>query len=95
MSLCHKLERNWVFATNSDILIPISLEPNDVDLWYCKDIGIRQFAFVAKTQFLSNSKSLKPDGINFWYFKLRLFDLTKFIVWNIIGIRKLEFVEKN
>ena len=24
-----------------------------------------------------------PDGVNLWYFKLRLFDLTEFIVWNI------------
>ena len=28
--------------------------------------------------------SLEPDGvINLWYFKLRLFDLTDFILWNI------------
>ena len=41
---------NWVFATNSDILIPISLQ---------------------------------LDGVNRWYFKLRIFDLMEFIVWNI------------
>ena len=28
--------RNWVFATNSDFLIPISLKPNVVNLWYFK-----------------------------------------------------------
>ena len=40
-------EINWVFETNSDFLIHISLQ---------------------------------PDGINLLYFKLRLFDLTDFIV---------------
>ena len=43
-------KRNWVFATNSNFLIPISRQ---------------------------------PDGGNPWYFKLRLFDLTEFIFWNI------------
>ena len=45
--------------------------------------------------------SLQPDGVNLWYFKLRLFDQKWFIVWNSptlkckdIGIRKLEFVTK-
>ena len=65
-------ERNWVFATNSNFLIPISLQ---------------------------------SDGVNLYYFKLRLSDITEFIVWNIylrystmgykdIGIRKSEFVAK-
>ena len=31
------------------------------------------------------------DGVNFWYFKLRLFDVTEFIVWKI---GKSEFVAK-
>ena len=31
-----KSERNWVFATNSDFIITISLEPNVVDLRYFK-----------------------------------------------------------
>ena len=31
-----QLERNWVFATNSDFLITISLEPNVVDSRYFK-----------------------------------------------------------
>ena len=29
-------ERNWVFATNSDFKIPISLKPNVVDRRYFK-----------------------------------------------------------
>ena len=28
--------RNWVFATNSNFLIPISIEPDVVDFWYFK-----------------------------------------------------------
>ncbi len=43
-------QRNWVFATKSNILKPISLQ---------------------------------PDGVNLWHFKLRLFDITEVIVWNI------------
>ena len=31
-----KCQRNWLFATNSDFLIPISFEPNAVNLWYFK-----------------------------------------------------------
>ena len=30
------IQRNWLFATNSDFLIPISLEANVVNLWYFK-----------------------------------------------------------
>ena len=29
-------QRNWVFATNCDFIIPISLDSNVVDLWYFK-----------------------------------------------------------
>ena len=31
------------------------------------------------------------DGVNFWYFKLKLFDVTEFIVWKI---GKSEFIAK-
>ena len=30
--------------------------------------------------------SLQLDEVNLWYFKLRLFDSTEFIVWNIKGL---------
>ena len=33
---CEWTERNWIFATNSDFLITISLKPNVVDLRYFK-----------------------------------------------------------
>ena len=45
------------------------------------------------------SISVQPNGINIWYFKSKLFDLTKFLVWKTsfttygfkdIVIRKLE-----
>ena len=29
-------EKNWVFATSSNVLIPISLQPDLVNLWYFK-----------------------------------------------------------
>ena len=29
-------ERNWVFATNSDLTIAISLQPDVLNLWYFK-----------------------------------------------------------
>ena len=34
--LSEKIQRSWFFATNSDFLIPISLKPNVVNLWYFK-----------------------------------------------------------
>ena len=43
---------------------------------------------------------MQPDGVDLWYFKLRIYDLPELIVWNIkglgkvIGIRKSEFVAK-
>ena len=30
--------------------------------------------------------SFQPDGVNLWYFKLKLFDLTKLSVWNTKGL---------
>ena len=63
------IKRNWVFATNSVFVNPISLQPN---------------------------------GVSLWYFKLTLFDLIAFIVWNIKDLRhwvamvlKLEVCGKN
>ena len=36
--LCSKLnlQRNWVFTTNSNFLIPISFQPDVITLWYFK-----------------------------------------------------------
>ena len=64
-----QLQRHWVFATNSDFLIPISLKTNVVDLRYyklrktpsdCTVIGISQFEFAAKIQFLCCCKNSVP-----------------------------------
>ena len=67
-------QRNWVCVTISFILILISFHPNNIhsvtlknlSLKYqsstpsgCKDIGIRKFEFVAKTQFLLSGKFLR------------------------------------
>ena len=42
----------------------------------------RNWVFATKSNFLKQI-SLKPENVNLWYFKLRSFDLTKSIVWNI------------
>ena len=36
IELLPQIQRNWVFATNSEFIMPISLEPNVVNLWYLK-----------------------------------------------------------
>ena len=40
-------ENNWVFATNSEFIIPISLEPNVANLWYFKLILFYLAEFIA------------------------------------------------
>ena len=54
-----KNKRNWVFATNSSFLIPISLQPDAVHLSYFKlssvdpkDVIVGNILCVAKAQFL-------------------------------------------
>ena len=42
----------------------------------------RNWVFVTNSKF-QISISLKPIDVNFWYFKLRLFDMTEFIIGNI------------
>jgi len=65
---------------------------------YCK--MKRNWVLVLNSNFLI-SIFLQPNGVNLWYFKLRLFELGEFLVWNIynpitlgckdLGIRKWEF----
>ena len=61
--------------------------------------------FLPQTKNFLMPKTLQPDDVNFWYFKLRLFDLTEFTVWKInqwcttwgckdIGSRKSEIAAK-
>ena len=55
-----------------------------------------------QTQFFLISISVLPDGINLFYFKLTLFDLTKELKYQrseisgnkVLGIRKSDFVGK-
>ena len=44
----------------------------------------KELVFATSSNFLI-SISLESDGVNLWYFKLRLIDLTEFIVWNLIA----------
>ena len=37
---------------------------------------------------------LNPGGVNLWYFKLCLVDLTKFLVWNIWAITESGWKDK-
>ena len=97
-------QKSWVFATNSDFLISISLQPNAVDLRYFKLLilinkitkvwNIKGFhhkvAKILESEYFSlwqklNSFSIfisyQPDGVYLWYFKLRLFESSDFIVW--------------
>ena len=46
--VCAKIcQRKWVFVTNSNALIPISLQSDDVNLWYFKLrlFGLTEFIF--------------------------------------------------
>ena len=47
-----KIERNQVFVTNSDILVPLSLQPDNVNLWYL------EFKFV-KSNWIYSLKCLR------------------------------------
>jgi hypothetical protein len=35
-AFCKEIQRNWVFVTNSNLLIPISLQPEGANYWYFK-----------------------------------------------------------
>ena len=50
-------KRNWVFVTNSFFLIPISLEPNDVNLRYFKLI-------------LFDLTEVNVKGLRHWFLKI-------------------------
>ena len=79
------------FVIEAIIMVPIHLRKS-------KTKGIE--SFVASSNILTPIYC-QPDGVNRLYFKLRLIDLTKFILWNIyslrhgckdVGIRKPELV---
>ena len=52
------IKRNWVVATNSSVLIPITLQPDDVILWHFKLILLYLSKFIAR-----NIKGLRCKDI--------------------------------
>ena len=55
--ICHKivnflLQRNWVFATNSNFQVPISLQSDSVNLWYLK---LRLFNLIHNLKYLRSA----------------------------------------
>ena len=114
------LLRNWVFVTNFNFRISISVQPDVVNPWYfkqwtlskakcpsleytmfttlaCKDIGIRKFNFVVKTQFFKcQTKSLSnppfqscTPGRTLWTFNFN-FNFN-FKIW-ILAISDIVFL---
>ena len=84
------LLRNYVFATNSNYLIPISLKPDAVNFWYYKlkvfdlvDIGLHE-----KTQFLFILTILElwfSEPCNPWKLLNDLcYKIQKHIRWDVI-----------
>ena len=47
-----------------------------------KKMSEKELSFCHKLTF-----SLQSDGVNLWYFKLRQFDVTEIIIWNIERLR--------
>jgi len=47
-----------------------------------EDIKVKGIKSLSQTLIISIS--MQSDGVNLWFFKLRLFILTEFIVWNIV-----------
>ena len=42
-----QMERNWVFAVNSNFLFPISLQPDSVNLWFIlTEFKVRNIKFL-------------------------------------------------
>ena len=55
------LKKSCVFATNLNFLIPISLQPDGVPIWY---------RLIDLKWLIVWNISLQPDVIDLWYFKL-------------------------
>ena len=51
--------------------------------------GVKELSLCHKLKYSNTYIFIKPDAINLWYFKLRLFDQAEFIVWNIKGLQHL------
>ena len=61
-------QRNWVFATNSDFLFTISLEPNVADLRYFK-----LWILLDQVIWVWNIKGLQHRGLKILWFKYLIF----------------------
>ena len=79
-------QRNWVFATNSDFLITISLEPNVVDLNYFK-----LWILLDQIIWVWNIKGLQHRVLKILRFKyLNLFRrLNSFLICNLTKLASL------
>jgi len=64
------------------VLFPKFKEKLNCHNWNLDLIWEDNWVLTTNSNFLI-STSLQPYAVNFWSFKLRLFDLTEFIVWNI------------
>ena len=76
-------KNNWIYL---DLILKLILKKNFKKLIHCLKLKFRIAIYV------------KPDGVNLWYFILWLFDLTKFMIWNIqclgLQIYRNEFLAK-
>ena len=89
--------RNWVFATNPNFLIPIIITSNIIhSLKYlrsttlgCKYIGIRKSEFVAKTQFLFNIKNTSCKQITRMSRKRRDIIDSRTSLWGYMWIKRV------
>ena len=48
---------------------------------------LKELSFSHKLYIFFIPIALQPDVANLWFFKLRLFDLEEFTIWNIQGLR--------
>ena len=66
-------------------MLPDSQHSNYFSIATCVEI-YKGTEFFHKLKFSDITLSLQPYSIHLWQFKLRIFDLTEFIVWNIKGL---------
>ena len=78
------LSVNSYFCPLYRIFCPFFRSPNFYLILFLNlFLGVEKNLFFVTNLKFSIPISLQPHGVNNWFFKLRLFDLTEFIVWNI------------
>ena len=65
-----KIKSYWVFATNSNIIIPVSLQPNGVNLSYL------EFQLFDLTKFLVQISNVHNIGLQRYSEKIRICGIT-------------------